>query len=72
VLSPDAFTPIDQREMTEIAVPDTTRRYRIVSRQSLDAAEVQAREGTTFKGNLRIAKADEFWGSSRFLILLKL
>jgi hypothetical protein len=71
VLNPDAFTAIDQRETKEIQVPDTTRRYRIVSRQSLDAAEVQAREGNTFKGNLKIAKADQFWAPSRFLILLR-
>jgi hypothetical protein len=72
VLNPDAFTPIDQRELMEIAVPDTSRKYRIVSRQSLDAAEVVEREGTTFKGNLRIAKPDEFWAPSRFLILVRL
>ena len=72
VLNPDAFTPIDQRELTEIAVPDSSRKYRIVSRQSLDAAEVTEREGTTFKGNLKIAKPDEFWAPSRFLILVRL
>ena len=72
VLNPDAFTPIDQRELHEITVPDSTRKYRIVSRQSLDAAEVAEREGTTFKGNLKIAKPDEFWAPSRFLILVRL
>jgi hypothetical protein len=33
---------------------------------------VQGREGTTFKGNLKISKPNEFWASSRFLILVKL
>jgi hypothetical protein len=72
VLNPAAFTAIDQRTDSTIVVPDTTRRYRIISRQSLDAAEVAMREGTSFKGPLKITKPDEFWGNSRFLILLKL
>jgi hypothetical protein len=71
VLNLDAFTAIDQRETKRIAVPDTTRRYRIVSRQSLDDADVSWRDATSFKGNLNIVKPDAFWASSRFLILLK-
>jgi hypothetical protein len=72
VLNPTAFTPIDQRENKVIPVPDSTRRYRIVSRQSLDAADVPWRDATSFKGNLKIVKPDEFWAPSRFLILVKL
>jgi hypothetical protein len=69
-LNAEAFTPIDQREVLEIQVPDTTRRYKLVSRQSLDAAEVTGREGLTFRGNLRITKPEEFWANSRYLILV--
>lgn len=69
-LNAEAFTPIDQREVLEIQVPDTTRRYRLVSRQSLDAAEVTGREGLTFRGNIRITKPEEFWANSRYLILV--
>lgn len=72
VLNPDSFTSIDQRETHMIAVPDSMARYRIVSRQSLDAAEVPWRDATSFKGNLRIAKPDEFWAPSRFLILVRM
>src|SRR5688572_15500478 len=71
VLNPDAFKSIDQRETTVITVPDTTKRYRIVSRQSLDAADVKQRDGQAFVGNLRIIKPDEFWSASRFLILVR-
>jgi hypothetical protein len=71
VLPTDLFTAIDQREAKVIEVPDTTKRYRLVSRQDLDHAEVDARDKQTFKGNLRIAKPDEFWAASRFLILVK-
>ena len=72
LLNPDVFTPIDQRETHVIALPDTVSRYRIVSRQSLDAAEVGWRDATSFKGNLKISKPDEFWAPSRFLILVKM
>ena len=71
LLNPDSFTAIDQREVMTIQVPDTSRRYRIISRQDLANAEVCAREGTTFKGPLTITKPDEFWAQSRFLILVK-
>lgn len=72
VLNPEAFTQIDQRQMREIQVPDSSRRYRLVSRQSLDAAEVAERDGLDFKGNLKIAEPDKFWGPSRFLILVRM
>jgi len=71
VLDSKAFTPIDQREVRTITVPDSTRRYRIVSRQSLDAASVPWRDATSFKGNLKIDKPEEFWAPSRFLILVQ-
>jgi uncharacterized coiled-coil protein SlyX len=71
VLNAEAFTAIDQRETMEIPVPDTTARYRIVSRHSLDAAEVPWREGTVFRGPIKITKPDEFWAPSRFLILVR-
>lgn len=72
VLDAKSFTPIDQREVRTITVPDTTRRYRIVSRQSLDAASVPWRDATSFKGNLKIEKPEEFWAPSRFLILVQM
>jgi hypothetical protein len=70
VLDPAAFTAFDQREMRTIVVPDSTRRYRIVSRQSLDAADVSWRDERSFRGNLNIVKPEEFWAASRFLILV--
>ena len=71
MLDPSLFTQIDQRVVREIPVPDTTRRYRLVSRQNLAAAEVEERDETTFTGSLRIADANQFWASSRFLILVQ-
>ena len=68
-LDPSLFTQIDQRETQVIAVPDSTKRYRLVSRQNLDHADVQERDGTTFTGNLKITDINGFWGPTRYLIL---
>ena len=70
-LDPEVFTPLDQREVQVIAVPDTTRRYRVVSRQNLDDAVVTERNQNSFKGNLRIAGAAKFWAPSRYLVLVE-
>ena len=70
-LNKAAFTPIDAREVHAIAVPDTTRRYEIVSRQSLDDVRVTDREGTSFRGPLEIPDADKFWAPSRYLIIVQ-
>ena len=67
----DEFTTVDSRGLKEIQVPDSTRRYRIVSRQSLDAAEVADRKKNTFRGNLHIADASKFWGPSKYLVLVE-
>ena len=70
-LDPEHFTAVDQRETDMIPVPDTTRRYRVISRQNLDDAVVTEREKNSFKGNLRIAGAGKFWAPSRYLVLLE-
>lgn len=70
-LNPELFTVIDRREVTEIPLPDSTKRYQLVSRQSLDDCEVENRDRTTFKGTLRIADAGKFWAPSPYLILVQ-
>ena len=70
-LDPQLFTPLDQRGTKVIEMPDSTRRYRIVSRQSLDDAKVDAREKNSFKGNLTIADASKFWAPSRYLVVVE-
>ncbi|HZI42200.1 MAG TPA: hypothetical protein VFD67_10870 [Gemmatimonadaceae bacterium] len=65
------FTAIDQREVHEIPMPDSTRRYSIVSRQSLDEADVAARDRSTFRGPLKIKDADKFWSQSKYLIIVQ-
>jgi hypothetical protein len=70
-LDASLFTAIDQRNVHEIPVPDSTREYAIVSRQSLDDADVAARDRDRFRGNLRIKDADRFWSQSKYLIILE-
>jgi hypothetical protein len=66
-----AFTPIDTREVHEITVPDTSRRYQIVSRQSLDDVKVGQRDGNSFRGPMEIPDAEKFWSPSRYLIIVQ-
>ena len=66
-----AFTQIDVRETHAIAVPDTSKQYQIVSRQSLDDVKVATRDGSSFRGALEIPDADKFWSASRYLIIVQ-
>ena len=66
-----AFTAVDQRQANVIEMPDPNRRYRVVSRQSLDFATVDNRDNDTFTGNLKITQPARFWGPSRFLVVVE-
>src|SRR5262245_8507408 len=70
-LDTTAFKKIDTRQVHSIDVPDTTRRYQIVSRQSLDDVRVGQREGTSFRGALEIPNSGKFWAASRYLIIVQ-
>jgi regulator of replication initiation timing len=70
-LPKDVFTTIDTRDVHTIEIPDTTRKYQIVSRQSLDDAKVAVRDGAYFRGPLEIPEAERFWSSSRYLIIVQ-
>lgn len=70
-LKSDDFTAIDTRNVRSISLPDSTREYQIVSRQSLDDAKVSVRDGAKFRGPLEIAEADKFWATSKYLIIVQ-
>lgn len=70
-LKPDEFNTIDTREVHTIEVPDSTHKYQIVSRQSLDDAKVAMRDGNTFRGSLEIPEAERFWSTSKYLIIVQ-
>jgi hypothetical protein len=67
----DEFTTVDSRGLKDIAVPDSNRRYTVVSRQSLDNAAVADRKRNSFRGNLHIADASKFWAPSKYLVLVE-
>lgn len=70
-VDPEVFTAVDQRGTHEIPMPDSSHRYRVVSRQSLDYAAVDGRQEDSFVGNLKIAEPTKFWGPSRFLVIVQ-
>jgi hypothetical protein len=70
-VDPSVFTAVDQRGTKVIAMPDSSHRYRVVSRQSLDYASVDNRDAESFSGNLKISEPNRFWAPSRFLIIVE-
>jgi hypothetical protein len=71
-LDPADFIPIDIRNVTEIALPDSSREYRIASRQDMEALAEPPSDGKIRNANaLRIADADQFWMPSKFLIIVR-
>lgn len=70
-LDRDMFTAIDSREVHEITVPDSSKRYQVISRQSLDDADIAQRDGPNFRGNLKIKDIDKFWAPSKYLIIVE-
>lgn len=71
VLDPAQFTLADKRTLTEIAMPKTNKEYRIVSRHDLAYAESDQMKNGKFKGSLRIVAPEQFWGPSKFLIIVE-
>ena len=67
----EAFTQIDIRKATSIELPDSTRRYEIVSRHSLEFADSTSRDGNGVRRTLRISDPSGFWAASRWLILVQ-
>jgi hypothetical protein len=70
-LDPSAFTAIDKRQVTSIPLPDTTKAYRIASRQDVSALASPPDDGGNVHGAVRIAEPARFWSGSKFLILVQ-
>ena len=67
----EAFTAIDKLEQLQIAVPDSTKKYRIVSRQALTYLDTETDKDGKFSGLLVIGEPVEFWGPSKYLIIVE-
>lgn len=70
-LSPAAFTAIDRTQVKTIPFPSPDRTYRIVTRQDIGALDSPPADPNEFKGELKIANTEKFWGSSKFLIVVE-
>lgn len=71
-LTPAAFTAIDKTGTLTIPLPRTDKKYRIVSRQSpayLTGAVTE--KGEVTGGVVEIQSPEEFWATSKFLILVE-
>ena len=70
-LDPGVFTAIDKRQVTNIPLPDTTKAYRIASRQDLSSLATPPDESGKVHGSVRIARPEHFWSASKFLIIVQ-
>jgi predicted nucleic acid-binding Zn-ribbon protein len=65
------FTSVDKTKTAEIPFPDSTKAYRIVTRQDLAALETAPDKNGRIKGGLKIKDADGFWAASKYLIIIQ-
>jgi myosin heavy subunit len=70
-LDKNQFVPIDMTQTLEIPLPDSTRQYRIITRQDVAALETPPDGHGRIKGTLRIRDPKAFWANSRFLIVIE-
>jgi hypothetical protein len=70
-LDPAAFTAIDKMAATSIALPHPDRQYRLISRQDLAAVDSTSFKDGKLAGEVRIKSPEEFWGASKYLILVE-
>jgi hypothetical protein len=68
-LPPEAFKAIDMTKTRAIPLPPG--QYKIISRHSLELVQPDSVSGNKVGGVLRVTSPEEFWESSRFLILVK-
>lgn len=69
-LDATAFTQSDMRELSVITLPDSTRKYKIISRQNLAGLATPPEDGK-FRGSIQIADPAVFWGPSKYLIIVQ-
>ena len=71
-LDPAAFSVIHRINDTVLTLPRADKAYKIVTRQSPTHLSSQVEDNGKIRGGeLRIASPEQFWGSSRYLILVQ-
>lgn len=71
-LNETLFTRSSKQEVTEIALPDPTKKYRLVSPQNVNSLVTKPGKDGKFTGtSIKIADPESFWAPSRYLILVE-
>ena len=65
------FTSGDMRSLTVVALPDSSKKYKIISRQNLAGLGAQPSEKGEFQGSIQISNPELFWGPSKYLIVVE-
>jgi len=65
------FQVISKSRDLTIALPQTDKEYRVVSRQNLEYTDSLNRKHTMVKGALQVTDPEKFWAPSKFLILVQ-
>jgi predicted nucleic acid-binding Zn-ribbon protein len=68
-LNPSNFTKIDRLSERNIALPEGE--YRIISRQNPAFVKAQVMKDGKMSGGITIEQPEQFWGTSRFLIIVR-
>lgn len=70
---PEAFTAVDKTQATSIPLPYPDKKYKIISRQNPTylASTTVTRDGKISGAALQIARPEEFWSASKYLILVQ-
>ncbi|HKV75595.1 MAG TPA: hypothetical protein VJN95_13835 [Gemmatimonadales bacterium] len=68
-LDPAQFTEADRRDLIQLTFPDSTKNYRIVSRQDLSGLMNPPAKDGKLKGGIGIADPAKFWAPSPYLII---
>jgi hypothetical protein len=70
-LDPAMFTPIDKWQVTDIALPSAEAEYQIVSLQDVSQLATPPNEKGRVMGSLQILSPQDFWATSKFLIVVE-
>ena len=70
-LEPEDFTVMSKSKDLTIALPQTDKEYRVVSRQNLEFTDSVNRKNTLVKGTLQVTDPEKFWAPSKYLILVQ-
>ena len=69
-LKPEMFQKLDRRTDTVLTVPEPSKEYRIVTRQSATYLSTNLQQDGKVKGDLHVASPD-FWNGGKYLILVR-